>query len=429
MAMTLEEHLHGPGPKRILSLDGGGVRGLITLGMLKRVEDILKVRSSDPDSFRLCDYFDLIGGTSTGALIATLLALGETVDEIADLYFRMCPKVFSHRLNIPFLQSVFDTKKFRQLVAEEIKKKSKVTGVDEPPITLGSDMFKTGVAIVAKRLDSASVWVQTNNPRRKFWDPESPIWRERLQAQGLKFLPNRDYELLDVILASASAPYYFGPVKIKIENDSEGVFIDGGASPYNNPALELFMMATLKGRGPAAAQAGPSPFGFEWETGSDNVFLLSVGTGSYRNRIHYSKFSNMAAAVLAKNALMGIIDDTATQATTMLQALGEVPKPQTINAKLQDMTGLSLVSEPLLHFRRLDVTLDAEWLGAHLGEEYARDGSALHHLRRLENGSRRNHRLCHSIGLQAGKKLVEETDLPEKFDIKAVDRERKADGV
>jgi uncharacterized protein len=66
MALSRDDHLFGPGPKRILSLDGGGVRGLITLGMLTKVEGILKARSPDPEGFRLSDYFDLIGGCRRG---------------------------------------------------------------------------------------------------------------------------------------------------------------------------------------------------------------------------------------------------------------------------------------------------------------------------------------------------------------------------
>ncbi len=62
-------------PKRMLALDGGGVRGLISLGILKRIEAEL----GSP----LSNHFDLIGGTSTGALIATKLSTGSSVDEIA----------------------------------------------------------------------------------------------------------------------------------------------------------------------------------------------------------------------------------------------------------------------------------------------------------------------------------------------------------
>src|SRR5262245_31631659 len=70
---TLEEHLDPGRPKRILSLDGGGVKGIITIAFLEKIEEILKKRSCRGDNFRLSDYFDLVGGTSVGALLATLI--------------------------------------------------------------------------------------------------------------------------------------------------------------------------------------------------------------------------------------------------------------------------------------------------------------------------------------------------------------------
>src|SRR5689334_5120998 len=85
------------GPKRILALDGGGVRGLITLGILQRIENVLKQRLADPEAFRLGQYFDLIAGTSTGSIIATGLALGWKVAEIKTLYDEICPPAFKVR--------------------------------------------------------------------------------------------------------------------------------------------------------------------------------------------------------------------------------------------------------------------------------------------------------------------------------------------
>lgn len=73
--LTRDEHLFNPGPKRLLALDGGGVRGMLSLSYLERIESILRSRSGDDLEFRLCDYFDLIGGTSIGAVIAAGLAL------------------------------------------------------------------------------------------------------------------------------------------------------------------------------------------------------------------------------------------------------------------------------------------------------------------------------------------------------------------
>ena len=74
---TLEQRFAGGAPKRILSLDGGGVRGILSTGILAEIERRLMVRSGRPD-FRLCEYFDLIGGTSTGAILAAGLAMGKS---------------------------------------------------------------------------------------------------------------------------------------------------------------------------------------------------------------------------------------------------------------------------------------------------------------------------------------------------------------
>ena len=69
------------GVKRILALDGGGVRGILTLGFLEKIETLLRKRYDKPDLV-LSDYYDLMGGTSTGAIMATGLALGMEVKQI-----------------------------------------------------------------------------------------------------------------------------------------------------------------------------------------------------------------------------------------------------------------------------------------------------------------------------------------------------------
>ena len=62
--MMLAERLSQPGPKRLLALDGGGIRGVLTLGYLAEIEANLRIRHDDL-RLVLSDYFDLIGGTST----------------------------------------------------------------------------------------------------------------------------------------------------------------------------------------------------------------------------------------------------------------------------------------------------------------------------------------------------------------------------
>src|SRR6476661_6915675 len=81
-----DRHLFGPGPKRLLSLDGGGVRGALTVAFLERIETLLGAHHGR--DVRLGEYFDLVGGTSTGAIIAGALALGYRTSQVKDFYLR-----------------------------------------------------------------------------------------------------------------------------------------------------------------------------------------------------------------------------------------------------------------------------------------------------------------------------------------------------
>ena len=93
----LADRYREPRPRKILALDGGGIRGVITLGVLKRLEDELRsARGGDP-AFTLSDFFDLIGGTSTGAIIATGLALGMSVEDITSFYHEFGSVAFDRR--------------------------------------------------------------------------------------------------------------------------------------------------------------------------------------------------------------------------------------------------------------------------------------------------------------------------------------------
>ena len=85
--------------KRILSLDGGGIRGVFTLEVLVKMEEVLReyYAKQDPGkakTFVLRDHFDFLAGTSTGAIIATCLCWGMPVAEVRDLYLREGKRMF-----------------------------------------------------------------------------------------------------------------------------------------------------------------------------------------------------------------------------------------------------------------------------------------------------------------------------------------------
>ena len=94
MSKSIKNTKYSAATKRILSIDGGGIRGCLTLGYLRKIEDIVRARLDNPDAV-LSDYFDLIGGTSTGGLIAAQLALGFDVATVRKNYEVMGPIVFS----------------------------------------------------------------------------------------------------------------------------------------------------------------------------------------------------------------------------------------------------------------------------------------------------------------------------------------------
>ena len=85
--MALTERIERPGPKRLLAIDGGGIRGVLALEILQKIEDVLRQRSGRAD-FRLSDYFDFIAGTSTGGIIAACLSTGMSVADILTLLRR-----------------------------------------------------------------------------------------------------------------------------------------------------------------------------------------------------------------------------------------------------------------------------------------------------------------------------------------------------
>lgn len=104
---------------RLLALDGGGVRGLSSLMILRNL-----MNSIDPEAPpKPCDYFDMIGGTSTGGLIAVMLGrLRMSVDESIDAYGSLSDKVFekkSHRIKLNGkLQGRFDSAELERAIKQ-----------------------------------------------------------------------------------------------------------------------------------------------------------------------------------------------------------------------------------------------------------------------------------------------------------------------
>jgi hypothetical protein len=324
-----DRHLFGPGPKRILALDGGGVRGVIAVAFLERIEAVLKQHQG---AGLLGDWFDLIGGTSTGAIVGCALALGKTTEELRDIYHRLAPRAFKRSLRVPLLQAKFNVNGLRREIAAIIGDRT----LDTPDLC-------TGYALMTKRLDTGSPWIVSNNPRAPFW--ESPPEKT--------FIGNRHYLLANLVRASTAAPTYFEPESIRITEGDAGLFVDGGVSPHNNPALALFMMARL------------AAYGLNWETGLGKLTVVSVGTGRFRAGVDKTSAVHTQNVTLALHALLSVMDDTSTQALAMMQWMGDSPTPWRINSEIQDVHD-AFPGGPLFRFLRYDVRLEHGWLEQNL---------------------------------------------------------------
>lgn len=366
--------------RTILSIDGGGVRGALSIAFLERIEFLIQqhLQTQDGSEERLGNVFDLIGGSSAGAIIASALALNHTTAELRDLYLELAPKVFKRSFTrIVGVHPLFDARRlrreFRGIVGDR---------------TLDSPDIRTGLAILLKRLDTGSAWILTNNPNAKYWDDPS---------DG-SYIGNHRYELGELIRASTAAPYYFAPERVAIaQGEPEGLFIDGSISPYHNPALALFKAATI----PA--------YGFGWPTGADLLTIVSIGAGTYRPQINPRKLRFKGTLYLAVQALLGMVADGAQLTMTMMQAMGTTPTPWPVNSELDDLSGVSFVPEPLFTFLRYDVLLERDWLRQELGMNKISDHD-IEDLRELGNTKKID--LAYEIGQIAAEKTVKPEHIP-----------------
>lgn len=326
---TVDQHLFEDGPKRMLALDGGGIRGALTLGYLARIESILRERSGGDPEFRLCDYFDLIGGTSTGSIIATGLALGFSVDKIAGIYRELGRQIFEEGfLRFGVIGSKFPTEPLAAALTTHFG-----------DTTLGSDKLKTGLMVITKRLDTGSPWLLHNNPRGKFHGGEP--------GGGA----NGELLLRTIVRASTAAPHYFEPELIKVSPEMFGAFVDGGISPYNNPAMQLLMLATCSG------------YRINWPFGENRLLLVSLGTGFRGNTIPPEAVMRMPAVRLAAQSILSIMQDANWLSQAVLQWMSGSPTAWDIDSEIDDLGDDLLGGGPaMLSYLRYDVALDPQWL-------------------------------------------------------------------
>ncbi|MBQ4914210.1 patatin-like phospholipase family protein [Maribacter sp. MMG018] len=207
----------------ILVLDGGGSKGVYTIGVLKELE----LRLGSP----LHEHFGLVFGTSTGSIIAALIALGYEIPEIEELYLSLIPKIMNK-----------NSKGGRSKALQE--EALKIFGSQK------FDAFKTNIGIVALNFETQMPLVFKTDIQ---------------QAHGMKqsFKPGFDCTIETALRCSSAAYPFFEKVKIKTENHGEIEVVDGGFIANNSTLYS--MIDAYKAL----------------NYDESNINLLNVGVGQY----------------------------------------------------------------------------------------------------------------------------------------------------
>lgn len=217
---------------KILSLDGGGLRGLITVHILQRLNET-------PDIAGWLDEVDLVVGTSTGGILALGIAAGFKPEIIGKLYRDKGPQIFDDKLwdNIRFLGNILGAEYSNAVLRSELKH---ILG----NLTLAQLQKK--VAITAFDLDN-----EDRVPISRTWKPK--IFHNFLGAD----FKDGDRLVADIAAYTCAAPTYFPSV--------DG-YIDGGVFA-NNPSMVGLAQAISEKNLPGERAK------------VEDVVLLSIGTG------------------------------------------------------------------------------------------------------------------------------------------------------
>ncbi len=235
-------------PKKMLTLEGGGIRGALTLEVLVKMEKMLAQATGKGDGFRLYQFFDYIGGTSTGAIIAAALARGMSATDILKFYKEAGPDMFDKAWILARLRHLYETKPLADQLQRVFGEKT----------TLEPEHLKCLLLVVTRNVTTDSPWPISSNPRAKYNDIKRPDC-------------NMKIPLWQLVRASTAAPIFFEPEVIQWDPKHAAkrfVFVDGGMTPYNNPSFLMYRMATLP------------EYNLGWKTGERNLLLVSIGTGA-----------------------------------------------------------------------------------------------------------------------------------------------------
>jgi hypothetical protein len=364
------------GPKRILAIEGGGVRGIFSLAVLERMETVLRRHSGRKDLI-LAEHFHMIAGTSVGAIIAACLAWGLPVRDVRLMFERELPKIFSGARWRERGLAKYRSGPLRGILENLFVEDDRT----RTPAAFGTRKLKTWLLIVLRNLSTGSAWPLLNHPDCKY--------NRLLNDDGsINAASNLRIPLWQIVRASAAAPWYFEPERVEIESGGVMEFIDGGITAYNNPAIIAWLMATLP------------QFPLRWSGGVEKLTIVSVGTGRLRTHLALKPRRFLGRIFVASTVLTSVMEAASLEQDLMLRAIGRCVHGEPIDQELGSISGNQAAGSAFTYARynrlfsdkdvqqacdacgvrfTLDAVALAPWLAAQ-GEAYAEEAVRIEHL-------------------------------------------------
>ena len=317
--------------RRVLALDGGGIHGLFTLEVLLELETRLRSEVGEGRAdYRLCDTFDLIAGTSTGGIIAAMLAFGFPVSKVQELYLASASQVFvkAHwyqRYKYKFSSDPISAT-LRQMFSED----------DGTPALLGSDKLRTLLLVTMKNGTTGSAWPICNHPYSRYNDRAT---------RGEK--SNLNIPLWQIVRASTAAPTFFPAQEIVVMGQRQE-FIDGGVTPYNNPALIAANFALLP------------EYGVRFPAGEERLLVVSVGTGRREMRYGSGEIHDMTVLSHALSVIQTLMDEVSVEQDMLCRVVGRCRFGAPLDRELGDLTAVDPSQPRRFSYVRYNHTYSAE---------------------------------------------------------------------
>lgn len=285
---------------RILSLDGGGIRGIIPAQVAVSIEEKLQQKSGNPDA-RIADYFDLIAGTSAGGILTCIYLCPDAENPHRP---RWCAKD-AVNFSIDSGRDVFNKSFWQTLKSLDGLIDEKYPS-DRLDLFLGETLRDCKLSELLKPCLISSYDIE----RRK------AHFFNQIDA---KTNPKEDYFIRDVARATSAAPSYFEVPKIRSLTNESYVLVDGGVFA-NNPALCAYAEVRSKFRIPdERPDKGPT---------AKDMVILSLGTGTAQKKYPYEEVKNWGQLEWVQplmNILMTGVSETVNY--QMVQIFDSIEKP------------------------------------------------------------------------------------------------------